>query len=178
MAAPRPARHLLFERFGLMQTRIAMASEVPILTRLINAAYVVERFFKIGDRITAEGVRALQGTGTFLLLENEGEAVGSVYVEVRGDRGYLGLLAVDPDRQGNGYGRALMNAAEEYFRQNGALHADLRVVNLREELPPFYRQLGYVECGTEPFSDPAEATRPCHFVVMTKPLGGRASEAR
>jgi GNAT superfamily N-acetyltransferase len=137
----------------------------------------VERFFKVGDRINADGVRALQGTGAFLLLEDEGEVVGSVYVEVRGDRGYLGLLAVDPDRQGSGYGRVLMNAAEEYFLQNGASHADLRVVNLREELPPFYRHLGYAECGTEPFSEPEEATRPCHFVVMTKPLGGPASGA-
>lgn len=153
-----------------METRIATESDVPTLGRLINAAYVVERFFKVGDRITADGVREQQAKGTFLILESDDEAVGSVYVELRGERGYIGLLAVDPARQGGGYGRALMNAAEEYCRSNGADHADLRVVNLREELPAFYRRLGYAECGTEPFSDVAEATRPCHFVLMTKPL--------
>jgi GNAT superfamily N-acetyltransferase len=160
-----------------MPTRIATPADVPTLTRLVNAAYVVERFFKVGDRITSEGVGTLLATGTFLLLEDDGRPVGSVYVEVRGKRGYLGLLAVDPARQGGGYGRTLMAAAEDYLRDHGALHVDLRVVNLREDLPPFYRHLGYAESGTEPFSDPAEATRPCHFVVMTKPLTPRTSEA-
>lgn len=45
---------------------------------------------------------------------------------------------------------------------------DLRVVNLREELPAFYRWLGYVEDGTEEFP-PSEVTKlPCHFIRMTK----------
>ena len=161
----------------MLSTRIATAADVPTLMRLINAAYVVERFFKVGDRIAAEGVRALQGKGTILVLEHQGTPMGSVYVELRGDRGYIGLLAVDPTRQGHGLGRALMNAAEEYCGAHGARHADLRVVNLREELPPFYRHLGYVECGTEPFSDPEEATRPCHFVLMTTSLALQDSGA-
>jgi GNAT superfamily N-acetyltransferase len=160
-----------------MSTRIASPSDVPTLERLINAAYVVELFFKVGDRINAEGIRALQGKGTFLLLETDGHPIGSVYVELRGARGYIGLLAVDPARQGGGIGRALMNAAEAYCRSHDARHADLSVVNLREELPPFYRHLGYSECGTEPFPDLEQATRPCHFILMTKPLFPDAPEA-
>ena len=66
-----------------------------------------------------------------------------------------------------------MAAAEDYCFRKGARHADLRIVNLREELPPFYRHLGYVESGTEPFSEPAEATQPCHFILMTKPLASK-----
>jgi ribosomal protein S18 acetylase RimI-like enzyme len=160
-----------------MPIRTATVGDIPDLTRIINAAYVVERFFKVGDRITAEGVRALQAKGTFLLLGDEAGAFGSVYVELHGDRGYIGLLAVDPARQCGGHGRTLMNAAENYCRESGARYADLRVVNLREELPPFYRKFGYIETGTEPFADPAEATRPCHFVVMTKSLAPNAPEA-
>ena len=160
-----------------MSTRIASPSDVPILERLINAAYVVELFFKVGDRIDTDGIHSLQAKGTFLLLEAEGDPIGSVYVELRGARGYIGLLAVDPARQGRGFGRALMNAAEAYCRRHGALHADLSVVNLREELPPFYRHLGYSDCGTEPFPDPGQATRPCHFILMTKPLVPEAPEA-
>jgi GNAT superfamily N-acetyltransferase len=160
-----------------MPTRPATASDLPTLERLVNAAYVVELFFKVGDRINAEGLRALQKKGTFLLLEADADPIGSVYVELRGDRGYIGLLAVDPARQGSGFGRALMNAAEAYCRSHGALHADLSVVNLREELPPFYRHLGYSDCGTEPFPDLEQATRPCHFILMTKPLVSEAPEA-
>jgi len=156
-----------------MDIRVATAADIPTLERLINAAFVVERFFKVGDRITAEGIRAEQARGTFLLLERDGVPIGSVYVEMRGDRGYIGMVSVDPQRQGGGYGRALMAAAEDYCRRNGARHADLRIVNLREELRPFYRRLGYVDSGTEPFSEPAQATQPCHFLLMTKPLAAR-----
>ena len=155
-----------------MDIRVATAADIPTLERLINAAFVVERFFKVGDRINADGIRTEQAKGAFLLLERDGVAIGTVYVELRGDRGYIGMLSVDPQRQGGGYGRALMAAAEEYCRRNGARHADLRIVNLREELPPFYRRLGYVESGTEPFSEPAQATQPCHFLLMTKAAGG------
>jgi hypothetical protein len=46
----------------------------------------------------------------------------------------------------------------------------LRVVNIREELAPWYRRLGYRETGaTAPFDDP-RLKRPCHFVEMEKPL--------
>lgn len=154
-----------------LTTRIGGPADIPALTSLINQAYVVERFFKVGDRITAAGVQALSGRGVFLLLARGADLVGSVYVEIRDRSGYIGLLSVRPGEQGRGYGRRLMDAAEAYSLEHGAGQTELRVVNLREDLPPFYRKLGYRETGTEPFADPAEATRPCHFVVMTKPLG-------
>ena len=59
-----------------MRTRIATPADVPALTSLINDAYVVERFFQVGDRIDAARVGALQQRGSFLLLEND-ELVGS-----------------------------------------------------------------------------------------------------
>ena len=46
---------------------------------------------------------------------------------------------------------------------------DIRVVNLRTELPPFYRRLGYAEAGTEPVEEP-RALQPFHFIVMSKVL--------
>ena len=47
---------------------------------------------------------------------------------------------------------------------------DIHIVNLREELPGYYRRLGYTEQGTLPFSQPSRASRPCHFIVMSKDL--------
>ena len=94
---------------------------------------------------------------------------GCVYVELRGPRAYLGLLSVDPVRQGGGVGKKLIAAAEKYARGHGCGHMDIRVVNLRAELPPYYRALGYEETGTEEFhGEPVKL--PCHFVVMSKAL--------
>jgi predicted N-acetyltransferase YhbS len=92
-------------------------------------------------------------------------------VEIRGERGYFGLLAVDPARQGGGLGRKMLAEAEDYARAAGCAFMDLRIVNLRAELPPFYQRLGYIETGTEPFAADAKPSQPCHFIKMSKPLG-------
>ena len=71
----------------------------------------------------------------------------------------------------------MVEEAEDYARAAGCEFMDLRIVNLRAELPPFYRRLGYVETGTEPFAADAEPSQPCHFINMSKPLGtARAAE--
>jgi len=38
---------------------------------------------------------------------------------------------------------------------------------MRTELPPFYKSLGFVDAGTEPFDEPL-LTQPSHFLLMTK----------
>jgi GNAT superfamily N-acetyltransferase len=143
---------------------------VEPLARLINAAFRVEQPFIEGDRINSDGVRSYMERGKFLLAEDPSGLVGCVYVELRGDRGYLGLLGVDPPRQGTGLGRKLMNAAENYFREAGCRAIDLRIVSARTPLPAFYRHLGYVETGTAPFPPDAPAKVPCHFILMSKSL--------
>lgn len=89
---------------------------------------------------------------------------------MRGDRSYLGLLSVEPSRQKTGVGSKLMGAAEEYCAGVGSHYMDLRIVNVRTELPGFYRRLGYVETGTEPSTAGIEHKVPCHFVNMSKGL--------
>ena len=105
----------------------------------------------------------------FLLLEDEsGKLTGSVYVDVRGAKGYFGMLSIDPARQGQGLGARLIDAAEQFCHDAGCRAMEIEVVNLRTELPDFYRRRGYAETGTRPFS-PSERTKlPCHFVVMVK----------
>jgi GNAT superfamily N-acetyltransferase len=151
--------------------RIATDADAESITTLVNAAFKVERFFIDCDRIDAVKVRKMLWTGAHLLIDDDGALVACVYVEVRGDRGYFGLLAVDPARQGEGLGRRMMMEAEDYAREAGCAFADLRIVNIRIELPPFYRRLGYSATGTEPFVADAEPTQPCHFIVMSKALG-------
>jgi len=150
--------------------RIAGTADAEAITRLINAAFEVERFFIDHDRIAVEEVRTRLGTGTFILAEENGVLNGCVYVEPGAERAYLGLLSVGPSLQRSGVGKRLVKAGEEFCRAAGCRFMDLRIVNVRTELPPFYEKLGYQPNGTEPFPEEAQPRIPCHFVVMSKPL--------
>src|SRR6266851_3547708 len=150
--------------------RVGQADDVNALAVLVNAAFRVEQPFIEGDRVDAEGVRSYMAKGKFLVAEDSAGLAGCVYVELRGDRGYLGLLGVDPQRQGTGLGRKLMDAAENFFREAGCVAVDLRVISARAPLPAFYRHLGYLETGTAPFSPDVPAKVPCHYVLMSKTL--------
>jgi GNAT superfamily N-acetyltransferase len=150
--------------------RQAQGADADALARLINAAFRVEQPFIEGERINPDGVRAYLQKGKFLLANDAAGLAGCVYVELRGDRGYLGLLGVDPARQGTGLGRKLMDAAENYFREAGCCAIDLRIVSARAPLPVFYRHLGYLETGTAPLPSDVPVKVPCHFILMTKIL--------
>lgn len=155
---------------GSIRIRPAAVADAESLAVLINSAFRVEQPFIEGDRLNPGGVRAYMEKGKFLLAEDSGGLAGCVYVELRGDRGYLGLLGVDPSRQGTGLGRKLMHAAEKYFREAGCRVIDLRIISARTLLPAFYRHLGFVETGTAPFPPDAPTKVPCHFILMSKLL--------
>src|SRR5262249_13840951 len=124
-----------------------------------------------GDRTNPNEVRALMSGGKFLLTEDQGGLTGCVYVEIRADRGYLGLLSVSPARQGTGLGRLLVHAAEDFSRSAGCRAIDLGTISPRvESLIPFYRRLGYTETGTAPFPPHVPVKVPCHYVLMSKSL--------
>lgn len=152
--------------------RIARFADAPALVRLINSAYRVEAFFLVGDRTSAPEVVAKLGApaSDFLVIDDAGGLAGAVHVEVRGERGYFGLLSVDPSHQGQGLGRVLVEAAEAHCRAAGCLALDIDVVNLRTELPPFYAKFGFRPTGVTPFPAPAKLKQPVHLVVMSKPL--------
>jgi len=160
---------------AVLRTRLAGDADIQELTRLINAAYVVEGFFLAGDRTSPDQVRArLRNPASCFVVNEDPQAperlAACVWVEVRDDRGYFGMLAVDPAWQGRGLARLLIANVEEHCRAAGCRFLDISVVNLRSELPAFYRQFGFAPYGTAPFHDPVKLTRPAHLVLMTKPL--------
>jgi hypothetical protein len=124
--------------------RFADPDESEAVARLINAAFVVERFFIDRDRTDPEKVRDLMGKGRFLLAEDDQRLAGCVQ----------GIHRKKPQV-------AALTSLEA---------VDLRTVNLRAELPGFYRKLGYVETGKAPFVGDVEPSLPCHFVKMSKQL--------
>jgi GNAT superfamily N-acetyltransferase len=168
--------HMNTVQVGEGSIRIATVEDREAIRRLVNQAFDVERFLKKGggDRLQGDGeLEALFERGTFLVKAEDGEPVGCVYVEPRGERAYLGLLSIVPARQGAGLGKQLNAAAEQYAREQGCRWMDLRVVSPREEqLLPVYRKLGYVETGTQEY--PAVLVEkmaiPGHFILMEKAL--------
>ena len=151
--------------------RVASIADAPQITAVINAAFrIAEGFFIDGNRITQAEVEQSLTKGTFLLAEADGKLNGCVYVELRGERSYLGLLSVNPTYQQGGLGSLLMTEAEKYCRERGSHSMDILIVNLREDLPSFYQKRGYVESGTTPFPADVPTRIPCHFINMSKPL--------
>jgi ribosomal protein S18 acetylase RimI-like enzyme len=161
----------LFSQSDALCFRAADPRDVDALVRLINSAFRVELPFIEGDRIDRVGVRSYMAKGRFLVAELPTGLAGCVYVELRSDRGYLGLLGVDPPLQGAGLGRKLMDTAENFFREAGCVAVDLRIVSARTPLPAFYRHLGYLETGTAPFAADVSVKVPCHYILMTKTIG-------
>ena len=164
-----------------LKLRKATADDAARIAALINLAFSVERFFIDGERTSETEIRGMMrghasttsccahAGGAFLLLETGEGLAAVVYVELRGERGYFGMLSVDPAWQKMGVGRHLVDIAEQHCRKAGCRIMELQTVNLREELPPYYRKLGYVESGTKPFTS-ERLKRPCHFILMEKPL--------
>jgi len=161
------------------EVRIADRPDAEEITRLINSAFrSAESFFVEGDRIEVTEVIDKLSTGKFLLVEAEGVLVGCVYVEPQGERAYLGLLSVDPFRQQSGVGSLLMAEAEHYCRGLDCRVMDIKLVNLRKELPGFYQKRGYVETGTSSFPQDVATKEPCHFIDMAKPLSQSSHESK
>jgi GNAT superfamily N-acetyltransferase len=155
----------------LSHIRAAGPTDVEAITTIINAAFKrAESFFIERDRIDPTGVRNFLQTGEFLLLGDDSGIAGCVYLEKRGERAYTGLLPVEPSRQGAGLGSRLMQAAEQHAREVGCRFMDLRIVNLRRELPEFYLRRGDVQTSTSPFTPGIQTELPCHFINMSKPL--------
>jgi GNAT superfamily N-acetyltransferase len=160
------------EKPAVASIRVATADDRATMLSIINSAFAIETFIE-GVRTNESQLTDMMEKGEFLLgLDSSEQVVASVYVEVRGTRGYFGMLAVDPKRQGSGLGRTMIEAAEQYCRAKGCSAMDITVLSPRTELPPYYRKFGYVESGVEEF----HTTRPlkdglkCHLIVMSKML--------
>lgn len=87
-----------------------------------------------------------------LVGRDAGVIVASVMVGHEGHRGWVYYVAVDPDRQGKGYGRVLMRAAEDWLRAAGIAKLQLLVRRENAGVGAFYQSIGYEEQQLTVFS--------------------------
>ncbi|HET6521025.1 MAG TPA: GNAT family N-acetyltransferase, partial [Geminicoccaceae bacterium] len=76
-----------------------------------------------------------------------GRVVGLIVLVDGADHLHVENVAVAPEAQGRGLGRALMAFAEAEARRRG--HGEIRLYTHQRmvETPPFYAALGYAETG-------------------------------
>jgi ribosomal protein S18 acetylase RimI-like enzyme len=82
---------------------------------------------------------------TLLVGRAASTIVATVMVGHDGHRGWVYYVAVDPDSQGKGFGRAIMNAAEDWLRATGIEKMQLMVRADNKKVQAFYQSLDYGE---------------------------------
>jgi ribosomal protein S18 acetylase RimI-like enzyme len=88
-----------------------------------------------------------------VLVGRDGDAiVATAMVGHDGHRGWVYYVAVDPDRRAQGFGRTIMNAAEDWLRQAGIPKLQLLVRRENTQAGAFYSSLGYAESSSVMFA--------------------------
>ena len=89
---------------------------------------------------------ARKGPNAAMLVGRDGRGIAaSVLVGHDGHRGWVYYVAVDPDDRHKGYGRVIMDAAEDWLRVRGIEKLQLMVRPDNSEVQAFYQSLGYFE---------------------------------
>ena len=154
----------------MVTVRRASESDIPELVAVVNAAFQVERDFRLGDRTSPAEIARLMQNSTFFVAVKDERIAGAVLVRVNGTTGYFGMLAVDPTLQRAGIGRMLREAAENYCRERGCTEMTLSTGSVRHELLSYYRKSGYQIRSIEPAPEAGPFSKTIEIVRMAKPL--------
>ena len=96
---------------------------------------------------------ARRGPNSAILIGRDGGAmIATAMVGHDGHRGWVYYVAVDPARREKGFGRAIMNAAEDWLRQAGIAKLQLMVRRENARAGAFYQSIGYAESQTIVFA--------------------------
>jgi len=96
---------------------------------------------------------ARRGPNSAILIGRDGDAmIATAMVGHDGHRGWVYYVAVDPARREKGFGRAIMNAAEDWLRQAGIAKLQLMVRRENARAGAFYQSIGYAESQTIVFA--------------------------
>ena len=173
-----------------MQSEIATAIDAKPLSDLVNAAYrgtggrrgwTHEAELISGDRTKSSDVAAMiSDSSTTVLIrrsDNPPALLGCIAVEMNGASNCtISMLAVAPELQAAGLGRALLADAEQFAAEKGATIAKITVVLQRESLLAWYERRGYRRTGSHeafPYGDDSVGTplrEDLQFIILEKML--------
>ena len=173
----------------MVSFRAATAADVDALVPFVNGGYRGESSKRgwtteadlLGGQRTDPGkmLEMIETAGARVELahDEKGVLAGCVFLKKEADAScYLGMLTVDPARQGGGLGKLLMARSEDLARQWKCSRMRMTVISARPELIAYYERRGYAKTGvTEPFpeNDPRfclPKVRGLVFAELSKPL--------
>lgn len=176
-----------------LNIRKATPDDLAPLLPLVQSAYRGEESRKgwtteadlvAGQRIDAAGLllKINDPLGAVLIAIPPGSDTPVACCEVVGQDeskgvAYFGLFAVDPERQGGGLGKVVLNSAEQYVRDTwGTKRMEMTVIWTRKELLAWYLRRGYSKTGEKrpfPYGKPENGTPlrdDLYFDVLIKDL--------
>ena len=131
-------------------TNITLAKEedIPRIKELVDAAYskYIERIGKPPAPMLADWPELLETAKVFVLRSNE-DIVGGIVLQPNAGKDSMEVnnAVVDPGAQGKGYGRILLEHAEEFARGKGFTALTLYTNAKMYENLTIYAKIGYVE---------------------------------
>jgi GNAT superfamily N-acetyltransferase len=84
------------------------------------------------------------GDGAMVWRDGDGELVGFNIVHFSGSEGWMGPLAVRPDRQGAGLGKEMIRTGVDWLRERGVKTIGLETMPRTIENIGFYSRLGFI----------------------------------
>ena len=135
-------------RVGNLVVETAKAEDVPAIKLMVDAAYskYIGRLGKLPAAMTADYNRLVE-TQSLYVLRVGSDVVGSILLLRDGDSIKVSNLVVDPAVQGRGYGRVLMDHAEDMARAQGLAAITLFTNERMHENIALYRKIGFTETG-------------------------------
>jgi len=126
--------------------RPAQAHEPETVRQIVHAAYelYIPRIGKPPGPMLDDYARRIADHQTWI-LEDAGRVVGVLVLEEGPDGFLLDNIAVHPEYQGKGYGRALIGFAEAEAKRRGFMEIRLYTHVLMTENIALYRHVGFVE---------------------------------
>jgi len=79
----------------------------------------------------------------FIVGFSNGELVSTAMAGYEGHRGWVNYLAVVPEHQGKGFGRAIMAEAEKLLKEAGCPKVNIQVREANTSAIEFYQRIGY-----------------------------------
>jgi ribosomal protein S18 acetylase RimI-like enzyme len=165
---------------------IATLEDVTALEKLINSAYrgetskkgwATEANLLEGKRITLDELEEIikDKNNTILKYSENNQIIGSVLLSNKGNRLYLGMLAISPELQNKGLGKKLLQEAEVHAKSLGLSKIVMTVITIRDKLIEWYNRHGYQDTGVrEPFplndADTIITDQHLEFLVLEKIL--------